>query len=73
MSEDPADLLPADGALSGALAALGSPLRLTILRALVRPRALGEIAIRIRDEDGSVRALARQTVKSHLDRPMERT
>lgn len=58
-----------DPKLSEALAALGNPVRLALLRQLRLPRALSEIRVSVRGEDGSPeRLLARQTVKEHLDR-----
>lgn len=55
-----------DDALATALAALSSPTRLAILRALRAPRALGEIHVRSSDADA--RPLARQTIREHLDK-----
>ncbi|HEX2022062.1 MAG TPA: FHA domain-containing protein, partial [Candidatus Thermoplasmatota archaeon] len=64
---DSDDTLPRDGAIAEALATLGSPLRLSLLRQLRVPRALREIEVRSARAGGG-QTLARQTVRDHLDR-----
>lgn len=56
---------PADAPLVNALAALASPTRLALLRALRTPRILAEIRIRSPERDTDA-PLARQSVSKHL-------
>lgn len=65
--------LPRDAKLAEALAALANPVRLALLRQVRTPKALSEIRIRPMEvgPGGADRALARQTVKTHLDRLVE--
>ncbi|HWH08076.1 MAG TPA: hypothetical protein VNX21_02685, partial [Candidatus Thermoplasmatota archaeon] len=55
----------ADVRVSRTLAALASPTRVALMRALRRPRILAEIEVR--PPGGPPRPLARQTVRQHLD------
>lgn len=57
-----------DTQLAALLGALASGTRLSILRTLRQPKALAEIEVRPPEEGGTGRALARQTVREHLDR-----
>lgn len=57
--------ISADDALASAFGALASPTRLQILRALRTPHALAEIHVRSADAG---RAIARQTVREHLNK-----
>ncbi len=59
--------MPPESTLAASLAALGSPVRLRIIRVLRRPSALNEIEIRSPEPDGHERPLARQGVRRHLD------
>ncbi len=59
------DTTDADANLSRILDALASPTRIAILRELRTPKTLSEIQVRTPDRTG---ALARQTVRQHLDR-----
>ena len=58
-----------DKALADALAALGSPTRIAILRELTAPKSLNHI--RVAAEDDPARPLSRQAVRAHLDRLVE--
>lgn len=62
-----------DADLAQALAALGSPVRLAILRELREPKILKEIEVQpARDDEGRPdRALSRQAVKRHLEQMLE--
>lgn len=55
-----------DVRLAHALAALATPTRIALMRALRTPRILAEIEVKSH-EPGSQRNLARQTVRQHLD------
>lgn len=69
-------LLEADRVLAEALAALGNPTRLAILRELIHPKALNHIRVPAEDDaavegGGAARHLSRQAVRQHLDRLVE--
>lgn len=73
--EEPSDELPVGDRLVAALAALASPVRLSLLRMIRTPKTLKEIKLRVpaEAEAGTPRdrVLSRQTVKEHLDRLVE--
>lgn len=58
-----------DEALARAFEALANPMRLALLRDLRAPRTLG--SIRVAPADGESPALARQSVRRHLDRLLD--
>lgn len=62
--------------LAQALTVLGSPVRLQILRQLRTPKTVTELDVRVRPARGEdrdrPRTLARQTVKEHLDKLVDR-
>lgn len=71
----PSHLVPPDASpdelVANALAALGSPVRLKLLREIREPRTLREIEVRSATRSEAERLLSRQAVREHLDRLLE--
>lgn len=63
----PESVTPQDGTLAASLAALSSPTRLALLRALRTPKRLRDIVVKLADSDGG-RPLSRQAIREHLDK-----